>query len=108
VIALSRLPLAATALLILLPGAAPAGAGSPTDNPDGRAPFSAPTLSGGAEKAEPADEAQPKGAQVLPLAPPDASTARGQERGNAALRAGENPRQGGAAEEGEGDSVREK
>ena len=42
----------------------------------------------------------PSGAQVLPLPAPDASTARGPERGNAALKATENPSQSGSTEEG--------
>lgn len=90
-------------MIILLPGVS---AGSPSDTPDKRAPSALPSPSGGADTARPADDGQAKGAQVLPLAPPDASTARGQERGNAALRAGQNPRQGGAAEEGEGKPAR--
>jgi hypothetical protein len=42
---------------------------------------------------------KPSGAQVLPLPALDASTARGQERGNAALKANENPSQSGSSEE---------
>jgi hypothetical protein len=92
--------------LVLL-SAAPSSAGAPTDNPEARPPSSMPLPSGGADDAKPADDGQSKGAQVLPLAPPDASTARGQERGNAALRAGQNPRQGGG-DESEGKSGPEK
>lgn len=43
----------------------------------------------------------PLGAQVLPLPAPDASTARGQERGNAALRSNQNPRAGDPPPAGE-------
>ncbi len=54
-----------------------------------------------AKNANPANGMQaPSGAQVLPLPAPDASTARGPERGNAALKATENPSQSGSTEEG--------
>ncbi len=72
----------------------------------GRAPATAPS-SGADDSAAPQDgKARPSGAQVLPLPAPDASTARGQERGNAALRANKNPSesssQGDAERSGDG------
>lgn len=91
---MTHLPLIAAILTILLPDAALADAGSATDNHDARVESPAPSPSGDAKAANPANDMRPSGAQVLPLAPPDASTARGQERGNAALRAGKNPSQG--------------
>lgn len=104
---MSRLPLAAAILVILLWGAASASADSPTDNPATRAQSAAPPPAAGAKDANPANDMKPSGAQVLPLPPPDASTVRGQERGNAALRAGQNPSQGGSTDE-DGSSTHEK
>jgi hypothetical protein len=104
---MSRLPIAAAILVILLWGAASASADSPTDNPAAPTRSAAPSRSTEAQDANPANDVKPSGAQVLPLPPPDASTARGQERGNAALRAGQNPSQGGSANEN-GSSTHEK
>ncbi len=104
---MSRLPLAAAILVTLLWGAASASADSPTDNSATRAQSAAPPPSPDAKDANPTNDMKPSGAQVLPLPPPDASTARGQERGNAALRAGQNPSQGGSTDEN-GSSTHEK
>jgi hypothetical protein len=51
-----------------------------------------------AASIQPSDDqngTRPKGAQVLPLPAPDASTSRAQERGNAAPRGDRDPRAGG-------------
>lgn len=93
-------------LVALLPGAAPSNAGSPADRDPAPVASPAPPPSAEGEDAKPAkDMERPHGAQVLPLPPPDATTARGQERGNAELRTGRNPTE---SSESEGRSDREK
>jgi hypothetical protein len=47
-----------------------------------------------------------RGAQVLPLPPPDASTAAGQERGNTALRSNAAPTESSAKDQAEGEPPR--
>jgi len=98
---MTRLPLAAAVLLTVTLGAVPPRAAAPADDAAAReAPPAAQPAD--AKNGNPANGMPvPSGAQVLPLPAPDASTARGQERGNAALKANENPSQSGSSEEGQ-------
>ena len=98
---MTRLPLAATVLLAMTFGAPPPSAAAPADDAAAREASPTPPPAD-AKNANPASGMQvPSGAQVLPLPAPDASTARGQERGNAALKANQNPSQGSSTDEAE-------
>ncbi len=97
---MNRLALIAIFALILGLGvtlsktAAQSAATSPDTRTREDAP-SSPLPRAGSDKTAPGT-ARPSGAQVLPVPAPDPSTAAGQEKGNAALKAGQSPSAGGA------------
>ena len=98
---LRRGTIASLTILALAAGASPSLSAENLPAPGGAGQIPASTPPSRPDSPGNGSTQPPSGAQVLPLPAADASTARGQERGNAALRSNQNPPAGDAPPVGE-------
>jgi hypothetical protein len=98
---LRRGTIAALTMLALAAGVSPSRCGENLPAPGDAGQTLPGSQASGTDSPGNGSTQPPSGAQVLPLPAPEASTARGQERGNAALRSNQPPRAGDPPPAGE-------